>query len=225
VRRLLDNLVYKLVALLVAVLLWVSAQGVNDIEQSLDLRVAYTDVPEGLVVVEQSATEVNVRVRASRAALRRLRGNLTSYVVSLAGVKEGTAQVPVLPENLPLPRGATISARSPSLLVFRTESVVSKLVQVRPDVGGNLPQGYALRAVRVVPGQVEVAGARTSVRRMRDVPTQRVDISQLRATTTVEAPLLLEPNVWRKDGQQAPVRVTVEIDGPAAAGSGNLSRG
>ena len=64
--RIFDNLLYKLVALLVAVLLWVSAQGVNDIEQSLDLRVAYVDLPEGLVVVDQSATDVNVRVRASR---------------------------------------------------------------------------------------------------------------------------------------------------------------
>ena len=223
--RIFDNLLYKLVALLVAVLLWVSAQGVNDIEQSLDLRVAYTDLPEGLVVVEQSAFEVNVRVRASRAALRRMQSDLSTYVVSLAGVKEGTAQFSVLPENLPLPRGAMPVARSPSMLVFRTESVVSKLVHVRPDVGGELPEGYALRAVRVVPGQIEVAGARTSVRRMQEVPTQRVDISQLRGTTTVEAPLLFVPNVWRKDELQVPVQVTVEIDGPAADEGGTVSRG
>jgi YbbR domain-containing protein len=223
--RIFDNLLYKLVALLVAVLLWVSAQGVNDIEQGLDLRVVYTDLPEGLVVVEQSAAEINVRVRASRAALRRMQSDLSSYVVSLAGVKEGTAQFPVVPENLPLPRGATAIARSPSLLVFRTESVVSKLVEVRPDVGGELPQGYALRGVHVVPRQVEVAGARTSVRRLREVPTQRVDISQLRATTTLEAPLLLAPNVWRKDGQQLPVQVTVEIEGPAAGRDASISRG
>ena len=223
--RIFDNLIYKFVALLVAVLLWVSAQGVNDIEQSLDLRIAYTDLPPGLVVVEQSAAEVNVRVRASRAALRRMRSDLTTYVVSLAGVKEGTAQFPVQPENLPLPRGATITARAPSLLVFRTEEVASKVVQIRPDVAGELPEGYALRSVRVTPGQVEVSGARTSVRRMREVTTQRVDISQLRVTTTVDAPLLLVPNVWRADGDQAPVRVTVEIDGPVGGSGGRVSRG
>jgi YbbR domain-containing protein len=223
--RIFDNLLYKLVSLLVAVLLWVSAQGVNDIEQSLDLRVAYADLPPGLVVVEQSASEVNVRVRASRAALRQVQSDLTTYVVSLAGVKEGSAQFPVLPENLPLPRGATISARSPSLLVFRTESIASKLVQIRPDVGGELPQGYALRAVRVVPGQVEVTGARTSVKRMHEISTQRVDISQLRTTTTLDAPLLLAPNVWRADGNLAPVRVTVEIDGPAVSRGSRISRG
>jgi YbbR domain-containing protein len=223
--RIFDNLVYKLVALLVAVLLWVSAQGVNDIEQNLDLRVAYADVPEGLVVVEQSATDVNVRLRASRAALRRIRGNLSTYVVSLAGVKEGRVEVPVLPGNLPLPRGAEVTARSPSLIVFRTEPVVSKVVQVRPDVGGELPAGYALRAVRVEPGQVELAGARTSVRRMREVATQRVDISKLRSTTTVEAPLLLLPHVWRKDREQAPVQVTVEIEGPGAYDGAAISRG
>jgi YbbR domain-containing protein len=222
--RIFDNLLYKLVALLVAILLWVSAQGVNDIEQSLDLRVVASDVPEGLVLVEQSALEVNVRVRASRAALRQMQSELTTYVVSLAGVKEGTAQVPVLPESLPLPRGATITARSPSLLVFRTEPVVSKLVDVRPDVAGDLPEGYALRSVRVLPNRVEVAGARTSVRQMREVATQRVDISQLRGTTTVEAPLLLSPNVWRKDGRQVPVQVTVEIEGPTSA-TGPISRG
>ena len=51
------------------------------------------------------------------------------------------------------------------------------------------------------------------------------DISQLRATTTVDAPLLLVPNVWRADGDQAPVRVTVEIDGPVGGNGGRISRG
>jgi YbbR domain-containing protein len=215
--RIFDNLLYKLVSLLIAGLLWAAAQGVRDMEEGFDVPVTYTDLPSELVVVEQSAQEINLRLRGSRAALREVRRDLSDYTVSLGGVKEGDAQFPVLPENLALPRGSQVTARSPSLLVFRTEKLLSKSVDVRPDIAGELPEGYRLAAVRVQPDKIEIEGARTEVRRMREVATQRVDVAALRETTTLDVPILWGiPNVWRKDGRGEPVKVTLVVEAPPA---------
>ena len=65
-----DHLLYKIVALLIACVLWASAQGVTDAEQSFDIPIQVEGVPEELVVVEESAHEINLRVMGSRAALR-----------------------------------------------------------------------------------------------------------------------------------------------------------
>ena len=67
---LLDNFLYKLAALLMAVVLWATAQGFQSEEQSIDLPIALVDVPEDLVVVDQSSEELNLRIAGSRAAVR-----------------------------------------------------------------------------------------------------------------------------------------------------------
>jgi YbbR domain-containing protein len=216
--RIFDNLAYKLVSVLVAAALWGAAQGVRNVEKSLDLQLAVQDVPDGLVVVDQSTHEVNLRLKGSQAALRRAQQELTHYTVSLHGAKEGETRYPLDTEGLPLPRGAEVVARSPSQLVFRTEAVMSKLVPVRADLGGTLPEGYKLREVVLEPPEVELTGARTGVRRVREVSTERVELADVRQSTTLERRLLIGvPYVWRQDGESTPVKVHLVIESPPEA--------
>lgn len=218
VRRLFDNFVYKLVALLVAGLLWATAQGLGDVEGSIDMQVAVEDVPEDLVVVDQSSHEINLHLVGSRAGLRHAKKTMSSYRVSLAGVKPGEARFSVTNEGLALPRNAKVTARSPTMLVFHTERVVSKEVPIRADVVGEPPEGYRVTGVQVEPSQIRIAGARSSVRRVREVSTDRVDVSKLRASTTLEiAPVMGAPHVWREDARGEAVQVHVNVEAPPPA--------
>ncbi len=216
-----DNLLYKVVALLIACVLWAAAQGVTDAEQSFDIPVQVEGVPENLVVVEESAHEINLRVIGSRAALRQVAKSLNHYPVSLEGAKAGEARIPVNREQIPLPSSrARIAARSPSTLVYTLETVVAKTVPVRPDLVGELPPGLRLVKVSVEPKQVTLAGARSALRSLREALTDRIDLAALRETTTLESPVALGyPHVWRKDPDAAPIRVRVEIE-PAPGAQG-----
>jgi YbbR domain-containing protein len=217
-RLLFHNLLYKLVALLVAAVLWAAVQGAESVDESIDLPIVLVDVPESLVVVDQSATEVNVRVVGSRAAMRGAQRELTDYPISLEGLKPGEARFPVNTDRFHLPRGATITARSPSTIVLQTEPVIRKTVQVRPDVVGDLPPGYELLEVVVEPREVMLSGARSSLRRLREVLTDRVDVSGMRQTTTQEVPLAFGGSlVWRADDDQGPVKVEIRVRRPPDA--------
>jgi YbbR domain-containing protein len=217
--RIFDNLLYKVVSLLIACVLWAAAQGVTDVEQSLDVPIAVEKVPESLVVVEESAHEINVRLVGSRAALRQAAKTLQHYTVSLEGAKPGEARLSVNREELPVPRGARIAARSPSTLVYTLETVVSKTVPVRADLAGELPPGYRLVRVSIDPKEIAITGAKSSVRNIREVVTDRIELSRLRETAVLESSVALGyPHVWRKDPDGGPIRVKVEIE-PVAAGS------
>ncbi len=209
------NIVYKLVAVLVAAVLWAAVQGSLSVEESLDLPIVLVDVPSSLVVVDQSATEVNVRVVGSRAAMRGAQRELTSYPVSLEGLKPGEARFPVNTDRFQLPRGAKITARSPSTIVLQTEPVIRKKVAVRPDVIGSLPKGYKLVAVAVEPLEVILAGARSSLRGLDEVLTDRIDVSELRQTTIQEVPLAFGGSlVWRAEEDDTPVKVEIRVETP-----------
>ena len=208
-----DNLLYKVVALLIACVLWAAAQGVTDVEQSFDIPVQVENVPENLVVIEESAHEINLRVMGSRAALRQAAKNIQHYAVSFDGAKAGEARLAVNKEQITLPRGARIVASSPSTLVYVLEGVSSKVVPVRADLTGELPAGYKLARVSIDPKDVAIRGAKSAVRNVRELVTDRIDLSSLRETTTLESPVALGyPHVWRKDQSGAPIRVRIEIE-------------
>ena len=209
------NLLYKLVALLVAAVLWAAVQGAATVNESIDLPIVLEDVPDSLVVVEQSAVEVNVRLVGSRAAMRGAQRELESYSISLEGLKPGEARFPVNTDRYKLPRGAEIMARSPSTIVLQTEPVIQKTVAVHADVVGALPPGYTLVDVVVEPGQVVLSGARSSLRRLREVLTERIDVSEIRQTTIQEVPLAFGGSlVWRAEDDQVPVKVEIRVEGP-----------
>jgi YbbR domain-containing protein len=218
--RLFSNGLYKLSAFLIACVLWAAAQGVRSVEESLDVPIAIVELPSDVVVVDQSAREVNVRVSGSRAALRRAEKELVHYPLSLAGMKPGEARVNVDIEHLMLPRGARVSARSPSTVAFRLDARASKQVAVRVDLAGEPEPGYRVKEVRAVPPEVTLEGASGELKKIRELSTDRVDVSGLRESAAREARLIIAAtNVWRADGT-APVRVEIEIEAaePHAAG-------
>ena len=108
-----------------------------------------------------------------------------------------------------------LSRRRPSSI----RSVTTKNVPVRPDVVGELPNGLRLVKVSVEPKELTLAGARSALRNVREVLTDRVDLADLRETTTLESPVALGyPHVWRKDSDGPPIRVRVEIEPSATPG-------
>src|SRR5262245_50969032 len=216
--RIFDNLLYKIVSILIACVLWAAAQGVTDVEQSLDVPIAVEKVPENLVVVEGSAHEINLRLVGSRAALRQCAKLLQHYTVSLEGAKPGEARLSVNKEQISLPRGARIAARSPSTLVYTLEPVVTKNVPVRADLAGDPPRGYKLVKVSVEPKEIAIVGAKSSVRNIREVVTDRIELGRLRESAALESSVALGyPHVWRKDPDAGPIRVNVEIEPPPAS--------
>jgi YbbR-like protein len=155
-----------------------------------------------------------VGVVGSCAAVRQASKALQQYTVSLEGVKAGEARLAVNREQLSLPRGARVAARSPSTLTYTLEPVVTKTVPVRADLGGDLPKGYRLVRVTLDPKEIAIVGAKSSVRNIREVVTDRIELTRLRETSVLESSVALGyPHVWRKDPDAGPIRVSVEIEG------------
>lgn len=217
-----NNLGFKLTSLLVAGVLWAAAQGFQSVELSIDLPIAFSDTPESVVVVSQSVAEVNLRLKGSRAALRSVEEELANFPISLVGLEPGTREFVIDAESLPLPRGAEVVARSPSKVEIRIEPVIRKRVRIRADVVGELASGYRVLGIGVSPPEVILEGARVRLRRLREVSTRLIDLSELTETTTQAVPLVLDAGqVWRADARGEPVEVEIRIQAPGnGAGPG-----
>jgi YbbR domain-containing protein len=204
------NFGYKLLAAGVAVLLWGVSHGTKPIERGFDAPMALRDVPEQLVVTDQSADAVNIRVKGSQAALRSLSVADIEYVVDLSGAKPGVTKHEVDAESVKLPRGAHIVSRSPSSINFTLEHRHTKAVKVRADLAGELADGFVLADVKVEPLRVRITGARREVLRLSEVVTETIDLSGVDETFEREVrPLLAGPHVSFED--EDPIKVRVEV--------------
>ncbi len=151
--RIFGNLGYKLLAVVIAVFLWVVARGSSSVERGFDIPVVLQGVPEDLVVVDQGADVVNVRLLGSRSALRNFDPERLEYLLEISEAKPGQADFEVDLSRFDLPRGARVVSRSPSRIELSLERRIARTVKVKPDVEGIPAEGY--RIARVSDGPPE----------------------------------------------------------------------
>jgi YbbR domain-containing protein len=201
-----------LLALVIALFLWGVAQGSTDIRYSFDIPVEIQGIDESLVVTDQTATEINVGVMGSRAALRNLEDDRMKYEIDVSNVKPGVAEFVVDLGSIELPRRARFNNHSPSRIQIRLERKSRKEVPVEPDIQGELIPGLSLVEVQVVPDRVWLAGAKSHVMRVPSVKTTAIDLSQITESQEVEARLSLTggDTVWAEDDQPVKVQIVVE---------------
>jgi YbbR domain-containing protein len=210
-RRRGGNLRYGLLAMVIAMVLWVVAHSASRIERSLDIPVAFYQLPNDIVITNQSATEINVRVQGSRAALRNVSPTTMEYTVMAEGAKPGLAVYDIEVSNIEQPRGVRTVSRSPARINVEYEARGRKNVRVRADIQGEPEVGYVLGEVVIEPERVWLAGARSQVLRLSEVVTDAIDIAGLVEPLEREVKLSLGSGlVWMEESQAINVTIPVE---------------
>jgi YbbR domain-containing protein len=220
-----SNLRYKVVALVAALLLWTVSHSTSSVERGFDIPVVPGNVPEDLVITGQSTDAVNIRVRATNAALRRLSVAELSYAVDLAGARAGTTEREVELAAMSLPRGAQIVSRSPASLEFMLERKSTRAVKVRADIDGEPAPGFVVDEVVIEPPRLRIAGARSEVLRLSEVLTETIDVAG--ANAPLERKVKAAPgglHVWLDGPNEVTVRIAIVPEPPPAAASSRPKR-
>src|SRR6185436_12412686 len=99
-----------LLAWLIAMVLWGMAHGSSDIERGVDIPIVFDGISDDLVLIDQSARAVNIRVLGSRAALRDVGPGKMEYRIDVRGAQRGEAVYEIDPGRIEeqLPTGARI---------------------------------------------------------------------------------------------------------------------
>jgi hypothetical protein len=202
------NLRYALLSVVIAMVLWTVARGGSTHETEYDIPVVFADLPDTLVITDQTAKKINVRVRGSRAAFRAVTD--MQYVENVGGAVQGRARYELDGKRLGLPRGVRVVGLSPAQLDVVFERVGRKNVRIRADVQGEPPEGFELGEVVIEPARVWLTGARSRVLPLKEVVTETIDISQLVESAEREVTLSIgSEHVWLEEEQT--ITVTVPI--------------
>jgi YbbR domain-containing protein len=205
------NLRFGVLAVFIAMALWLMAHGTSDIDIPVDIPVAFEGLPENLVITDQSADVVNIRVLGSRAVLRNVSPSKMKYVLDVSGGKRGPAVYEVNVSGIELPRGARIVSRSPAAIEIKFERRGRKQVRVRADLEGEPAEGFVVAGVEIDPPRVRLEGARSDVLRLSEVVTETIDVAGLAESQERQVGLSLGGgHVWMEENRPVTVRIQVE---------------
>jgi len=157
-----DHLGVKLLALLLAVVIY--AHVYTDQEQEAILRVPLrvTGLPADLVLTEKPPGEVELAARGSGKQILKLRVQHPVLLVNLNEVRPGQVQRMLSPVDVALPVGSQVvvtEIRDPHLVEFMVDTLITREVNVRVLPEGRPPEGFVLGAdPRPEPSRVAVRG-------------------------------------------------------------------
>jgi YbbR domain-containing protein len=136
---------------------------------------------------------LNVIIRAPK----RLIGQFTSANVNaVLDLREARTDVQdyLLSENMiRAPEGAEVQQIIPQQVKLKLERIMDEMLEVEPDILGELPEGLGVAKIEVIPSRVRVRGPESKINKQDKVKTTPVDISTLTGPTEVEAGLII-PN-------------------------------
>jgi YbbR domain-containing protein len=207
-----------LLSFAIASVLWIMARGSSSIEKGVDIPVVFSGIPDNLVITDQTADDVNIRVRGSRAALRHVGSDELEYRVDVSGAKPGLLVHEVEAASIDVPGGVDVTSRSPAVIEVQFERRGRKGVRVRADLEGEPAEGFEITAVEVDPPRVWLTGARSDVLRLSEVATETIDVSGFTAPVERQVKLSLgSDHVWMEKNEPVTVRLQLEaVAGDAA---------
>lgn len=166
----------KLVALLLAVFIWLRVQALESQTALVQAELRF-DLPSDLLSVDPLLGTVQLSVSGPRAAVRRAQTATPRIHVDLTdrGIGEHEVALGAQPVE-DLPGALAVISLNPELVRVVLDERVRRTLRVRPVLLGDLAKDHAVMEVVVDPPQAEVEGPAEVIAALEDVGTVPVDI-------------------------------------------------
>jgi YbbR domain-containing protein len=171
----------KLMAIALAMLLWLIVAGDHLVERSLRVPLEFRNIPPELELVGDPPTEVDVRLRGSSALLGRLEPRDIVAVLDLASARPGSRMFHLRSDEVRAPYGVEVAQVIPGTLAVDLEKSGRRTVPVVPALDGEPAPGFVIGRVTSEPPTVEVAGPESRLRQLTGATTEPVQITGSRA--------------------------------------------
>lgn len=209
--KLFENLTLKLVAFIIAVVIWFLVVGEKKSEVRLTVPLEMRNLPERLEITQQSDTQVEVAVRGFSSVVKPLTPADIDVHIDLSNVIEGTNTFALSPDEILVPVGTTVIQVSPSQVDILLDATGSKIVPVKPIIRGSPVEGYILGDVTSEPKVVTITGARTVLNTISRVETEAVIVNNIDQDLVKKSKIKLPNGIRIEEEEEKAVSVTVTI--------------
>ena len=210
--RVLRDARLKLLAVGLAVVLWLSVAGEPIVERGLEVPLGFENVPEDLEIAGTPPDTVRVRVSGASSIVGRLEPGDVVAVLDLAGEDAGRRRLfDMFAGRVRAPFGVDIVQVVPATITVSLERAgVPRTVPIVPDIEGQPAAGYVVGRISTAPATVEVVGSDSRLAELVEALTAPVSVAE--ASARVQAIVTVgvaDPTL--RPATPSSAEVTVEI--------------
>ena len=210
VRFLFGDLHIKVIALLVAAILWFYAILERSHTVSLELPVTVGKIPSGMVVaaVDTSYSRTQLNGKGRDLLLLRLRHPM--FRLNLANENPGRARVKLTQEQTNLPTAIQLISAKPEYVTVDLDQQARRQVRVSVPTRGQPPKGYVVTAIKAL-GPVYLVGPQEEISLYGTVNTESLSLADLSSSAERLLPVLA-PSGKRFRVEPETIAVSVKIE-------------
>lgn len=195
-RILFQNFWVKLVAIVMALLLWFHVATDKESEHIQTFPLEIINIPERLVLAQKLPDQVSVTIQGKgKELLKLLLAEKKSVKIDVQEFKMGETDYEVKPEQVPIPEGLELKVTNvlpPRSLKVILDYPMDKRVRVQPDVKILPADGFELVGqVLYNPREVTLSGPRIWVRGVNVIYTEKVVIGNANEAISDQVDLVL----------------------------------
>ena len=212
VRVLLRDLPLKLLALVLAVALWLSVAWEPVVERHLDVPLGIQNLPAGLELVEVPEA-VAVRVRGASSIVSGLAAGDVMAILDLTDEHPGPRRLfdMLSAGRLQVPFGVEVTRVVPPTVAVALERTGSpRAVPIVPAIEGDPADGFRVASISTDPPDVEVVGPERRLAQAVEALTEPVSIAGASERVRATVALAVEDPLLRLVGARS-AEVTVDI--------------
>jgi YbbR domain-containing protein len=210
-RRVARNLGWKLLALGIAIAVWVGFSNEPELATIVTVPVEYRNHPKNLEISSSIVSAIDVEARGPAGRLASLHDARTAAVVDFTSVNgPGERTFTLGASSLSLPRGVEFVRTIPSQLRFTFEERMTRMLPVDVPLTGDLPPGIKIESMEIAPMVLRVAGPQSHVMKATKLVSDPLDVGQLAGNTQrTVAVYASDPEVRLLSPPQVTVKIRV----------------
>ena len=207
-----ENLAWKLLALVVAVVIWALVASEPELATFATVRLEYKNMPEDLEISSEPVSSLMLELRGPSGELRRA-GEIAhpAVVLDMSSVQPGERTFMIGDDNVKMPRGVRLVRAIPPEVRLIFEQRRTLTVPVRVRFSGDGQNGYVVAHYETTPRELRIVGPKSRVARIPAVVSDPVDVSTVVGTAEFRVNVFMDdPFVRFQDTAQVAVTVTMK---------------
>ncbi|HXH75209.1 MAG TPA: CdaR family protein [Bacteriovoracaceae bacterium] len=177
----------KVLSILISVFLWAYVLNSEKVKFEKTVVIEYI-LPDDMMFTDRPMHEVIFMIEGPRAFVRTVLEKEDKIIVDLTlphHRKHLHFAIDINPSQLNLPFGMLVEKVIPKKIPIRLEKKASKIVPVRPQFAGSLPEQMSITKAEVYPSEIEITGPRTVISKLKEVQTRPIELDGLMGLSEV----------------------------------------
>jgi YbbR domain-containing protein len=206
--RFLQNLGLRIIALLLAVALWVFVNaGQHSSVESYNVPISYRGLPVGFVITNQHPDFVKIQISGPQTLLSLVDPSRLMLRLDLNGVGVGQASFKIGPDAFNVARGTAVTNIFPAQIVLDIDKIIVRYLPVHLVTTGRPADGYQVGAIEITPPVVRVRAPSRQLTNVEAVDTEALDVTGLAADTAHLAAVVSPGGLMRVEPTQVMVKI------------------